>query len=239
MDGGHVATPAAGSATGIARAAEGQPRQLVLSPVCQDAPGRAEDVPLEDLVCSYQLWRGPPLLHGHRAGRPRPTSCASGVHRVSIALRVAAGRRPDVAGVDLSVLPPCDGEYRVIVRQPEDKREILPPASEDWEVKYVFRCPPIPSSATFQKHTHTLYVWGDLDFDSYGASGSFPIHPYRMNQIVPQVMIGNCLARSSDGFLPQWQEFDSWAMQAQYYWQTGEGEATGSRALCGEVVPVE
>ena len=36
----------------------------------------------------------------------------------------------------------------------------------------------------------------------------------RMNQIVPQTMIGHCLAHNDDDFLPRWETFTSWVIQA-------------------------
>ena len=115
-----------------------------------------------------------------------------------------------------------------------------------------------------------------------------------MNQIVPQTMIGRCLAHNDDQYVnstlsvsfrfrcaysglicficfacfvfsfyfvcfvsfikffplfsfaysvdgrfnPEWEEFEEWVIQAQYYWQTDEGEQAGSKAMCGPLVKV-
>jgi hypothetical protein len=42
----------------------------------------------------------------------------------------------------------------------------------------------------------------------------------------------------SPRYNPEWEEFDTWVIQAQYYWQTDEGEQAGSKAMCGPLVRV-
>merc|ERR1740117_1902964 len=111
---------------------------------------------------------------------------------------------------------------RVIVRHPTPRQPALLPGQSDWEVVYSFVCPKHPSEADddWNSIEETVYVWGDLSFDCYGPDGKFPIHRYRMNQIVPQVMTGNCLDHSSrEDYSAKWNVFDGWVMQAQYYWQ--------------------
>jgi len=125
-----------------------------------------------------------------------------------------------------------DNEYRVVVHPSPGFKPVLPCASEDWEVQYTFLCSPLPCAA-FDPGMETLYVWGDLSFDKYGASSECPLTRYVHNQIVPQVMLGRCLS-SSEAFLPSWSQFDTWVMQAQYFW----GTARDHFAQCGDVCHV-
>lgn len=135
---------------------------------------------------------------------------------------------------ELTAAKKPDDEYRIEARLPRDSgKHFLPPYDEAWVVSYKFVCPPVPNSSTWNKKNHTFYVWGDLDFDSYGPRGRKGIHSCPMNQIVPQIMIGNCLASSDDKYKPSWEQFDSWTMQAQYFWQT---EGGSPRALCGKLI---
>jgi len=57
-----------------------------------------------------------------------------------------------------------------------------------------------------------------------------------MNQIVPQVMIGNCLSSNDEDYIPSWKCFDTWVIQAQYFWQDCNEEP---RVMCGDLVHVE
>ena len=119
------------------------------------------------------------------------------------------------------------------------------PSNAEWVVSYSFSVPPLPQSDKpdfFE--TNTIYVWGDLSFDEFSLSSSqgqqHPIHSYKMNQIVPQVMCGECLCGSDPTtFVPYWKTFTSWVAQAQHYYQTEQGEALGSRAVCGELFAVD
>jgi hypothetical protein len=137
-----------------------------------------------------------------------------------------------------------DDEYRVIVRPP-CRDFYLPRADKDWTVEYKFLCPQLPDSPSWEMQAqgkwHTFYVWGDMDFDDYGAGdrSSDAIHPYLMNQIVPQVMTGRVLAGNDNDFNPKWENFTEWVIQAQYYWQTDQGEERGSKAFCGSAIKVQ
>ena len=150
--------------------------------------------------------------------------------------------------VNVDCNPQPDDEYRVIVRPPieRDSDYQLPPFTESWEVQYEFLVPPLPREDLWDPHFQTLYVWGDLDFAQYdcspmGKSGKGDnlrnqVHSCTMNQIVPQVMIGRCLsANHEDTFIPSWNDFHSWVIQAQYFWQT---ETSEPRALCGPTISV-
>lgn len=180
--------------------------------------------------------------------------------QVLCSFRVASEGYTEVAvqaedGVKLCKLPPPDDEFRVIVRGPPGPgSDMLPPLDQDWVLEYVFSCPPLPRDDTswclgagkYDSFFHTFYVWGDVDFDFYGpsgfAAGKVPsaVTQCMMNQIVPQVMTGRCLAFNDPlTYDPGWQEFDTWVMQAQYYWQTEAGEDHGSKAMCGEAIHVE
>eukprot|EP00929_Paragymnodinium_shiwhaense_P076880 TRINITY_DN39579_c0_g1_i2.p1 TRINITY_DN39579_c0_g1~~TRINITY_DN39579_c0_g1_i2.p1 ORF type:complete len:495 (-),score=72.23 TRINITY_DN39579_c0_g1_i2:407-1891(-) len=145
-----------------------------------------------------------------------------------------------------------DDEYRIIARLPSERHH-LPPAEEDWLVEYVYRCPPLPEAEGYSSHHHTFYVWGDMDFDDYGAGAQgrhgrlspeeearvCGLHPCTMNQIVPQLMTGRCLAANDAGYKPIWHDFDYWVIQAQYFWCDQGGEHSGCHAQCGEFVRVE
>jgi len=144
--------------------------------------------------------------------------------------------------VTVTAMPKQDNEYRVVVGLPRNLCR-LPPPHESWQVSYDYVCPPLPTSNTWNSNTHTMYVWGDLDFDDYGAShiSNVPVHlrtvhSCYMNQIVPQTMIGNCLAENDDTYKPKWKTFDQWVIQAQYYWQPTKDNG---RALCGKYMQVE
>lgn len=133
--------------------------------------------------------------------------------------------------------PVGDDEYRVIIRAPRECQKELPSSDRDWNVTYEYVCPPVPV-APFNPLTNTFYIWGDLDFDEYGGGGKFSMHPYMMNQLVPQIMCGAVLCGNDESFQPHFRSFDTWVMQAQYYWQTELGEKEGSRASCGPLVQV-
>lgn len=136
-----------------------------------------------------------------------------------------------------------DDEYRVSVGLPKNMCR-LPPPCESWQVQYEYICPPLPSGDAWDPKTHTFYVWGDLDFDEYGDShiSTVPphlraVHPCYMNQIVPQTMIGKCVAISDpDTYKWTGKTFDSWVIQAQYYWSPTKKD---SRAHCGPAVEVD
>jgi len=49
-------------------------------------------------------------------------------------------------------------------------------------------------------------------------------------------MIGNCLSSNDEDFIPSWKCFDSWVIQAQYFWQDCNEDP---RAMCGGLVHVE
>lgn len=171
------------------------------------------EIPEENLVCGFRALVAEATMEDHH-------------------VRVTDG------GIVTSALPKPDREMRVIIRHPTPRQPALLPGKSDWEVVYSFVCPVHPSEADddWNSVEETVYVWGDLSFDCYGPDGKFPIHRYRMNQIVPQVMTGNCLDHSScDDYSAKWNVFDGWIMQAQYYWQDPERE---SFAQCGPVEPV-
>lgn len=116
------------------------------------------------------------------------------------------------------------------------------PAEGPWTVTYSFVVPPLPQSPNpnfFENHT--FYVWGDLSFDEFSLEDSkVAVHGYKMNQIVPQVMCGDCVyACDPKTFEIKGRVFKTWVAQAQHYWQTDKGEELGSRVVCGELFEVE
>ena len=120
----------------------------------------------------------------------------------------------------------------------------LPPSDNSWDLTYTYLCPPIPATSIWDKNNQTIYIWGDIDFDYYGASHLKEvtdehvrnIHPCCMNQIVPQLMIGSCLCSNDEQYMPSWRSFDNWVIQAQYFWMDCDG---GSRAQCGPIIEAE
>ena len=159
-----------------------------------------------------------------------------GMDRRRLLKQVAVNFTASTVAVESIAKP--DNEYRVIVRHPHEEYCCVP-ADVDWMLTYEFVCPPLPAGGVdFDPLEHTFYVWGDLDFAAYDAKGKHAAHAYLMNQLVPQVMTGRCLASNDASHVPQWHDFSEWVIQAQYYWQTDEGERRGSRAMCGPAIAV-
>eukprot|EP01052_Picozoa_sp_SAG31_P008467 SAG31_NODE_429_length_15801_cov_6.878551_6_plen_299_part_00 len=141
-------------------------------------------------------------------------------------------------------------EYRVVVRptscspntdcDPRLRGARLPPAAEDWILKYRYDVPPYPTAGWIPTE-HTFFIWGDVDFDMYNSGRQWgTVAPqYRFNQIVPQLMTGWCLADNDSNCHTKHKIYDHWVIQAQYYWQRAAGAANRSRALCGPAVQVE
>lgn len=130
-----------------------------------------------------------------------------------------------------------DPGYRVVV-DPEPTnggRVGFPPADSSWSIRYVFVVPPLPCAPTWNHRDQVFYVWGDVDWDTYGSRGSHPLSGYRFNQIVPQATIGHALDGNDDGYHPTWDRLDHWIVQAQYFWMKDDGTPY---AQAGNVVPV-
>lgn len=173
-------------------------------------PLHARDIDQSMLVCAF---------------RSRDTAApATAAERIQLVIRITteAAQEPQLQQphtVAAFTQPFPDDEFRVLVRAPKGLQQCtqLPPPNEDWTLRYVFACPPLPSEKDgFDAHMHTVYVWGDIDFDGNGAAGVAPISDYAMNQIVPQVMVGRCLGGSdAQTFEPAWMEYERWVIQAQ------------------------
>lgn len=110
---------------------------------------------------------------------------------------------------------------RVVVGPRQGTNFKLPSAEKDWIIKYQFIVPPLPGK-TWDPSSHVFYVWGDIDFDQYGANGNFPLSGYKYNQIVPQAFIGNVLSGNDANYNPSWSSLSAWAIQSQYFWQKGD-----------------
>lgn len=95
----------------------------------------------------------------------------------------------------------------------------LPAANKSWELTYKFVVPPLPTN--WDADNNTFYIWGDVDFDAYGADGPYKLSAYKYNQIVPQLFLGRVLSRNDSGFNPSWTSETTWAIQSQYFWQKG------------------
>lgn len=120
-------------------------------------------------------------------------------------------------------------EARVIAEMQHWPRKML--GAKDWQVTYSFSVPSvIPKFKSYV--ANTVYVWGDLSFDEFDFDHKHVITQCKMNQLVPQVMIGHCLYKSnpSTNLKPEWKTFTTWVAQAQYYFQIELGEEKGSRA---------
>ncbi len=116
-----------------------------------------------------------------------------------------------------------DSAYRVVVDPETGLPLTLPAPDTSWRITYVFQVPPRPCTPTWNHTDQVFYVWGDLDFDPYGADGAHPLSDYRFNQIVPQVMIGNTLSGNDGAYHPRWTRYDHWVMEAQYFWMKKDG----------------
>jgi hypothetical protein len=110
------------------------------------------------------------------------------------------------------------------------------PATRDWVLQYQFTVPPLPSSPAWNYKMETVYQWGDVDFDEYGSNGKYKLSDYRFNQIVPQLVLGNVLDGNDPGYAPSWNQRDTWAVQAQYYWY--KATTSTSYAQTGRIVKV-
>ncbi len=117
---------------------------------------------------------------------------------------------------------PSNPGYRVQVYVNSNSGNVnLPTATQSWQIEYQYKVPPLPSSSTWDYTTQTIYQWGDVDFDSYGSNGTYKLSDYVYNQIVPQLFIGNVISGHSAHYHATGSTIDSWAIQAQYYWQKG------------------
>ncbi len=131
----------------------------------------------------------------------------------------------------------ADPGYRVVITPPtgSEGASVFPAADSSWTLTYVFTVPPLPCAATWNHNDQVFYVWGDVDWDDYGARGQYPLSSYRFNQIVPQATIGNALDGNDAGYHPTWQRLDHWIVQAQYFWMSDDGTPY---AQAGDIVPV-
>lgn len=109
-------------------------------------------------------------------------------------------------------------------------------AAQDWTLEYRFAVPLLPASPTWDCKTQTVYQWGDVDFDAYGARGEHKLSDYLYNQIVPELEIGNVLDASDAEYRPYWHQVSGWQIEAQYYWR--HGVTSASYAQAGAIVKV-
>ncbi len=117
---------------------------------------------------------------------------------------------------------PTNPGYRVQIYVNSNSGNVnLPSSSQSWQIEYKYLVPPLPSSSTWDYTSQTIYQWGDVDFDSYGSGGTYPLSSYVYNQIVPQLFIGRVLSGNDAYYNATWSDLSSWAIQAQYYWQEG------------------
>jgi hypothetical protein len=130
--------------------------------------------------------------------------------------------------------------YRVI-EAPKNPHDLtaFPPSSKPWELHYKFIVPPLPNSKNYNPENSELYIWGDVDFDSYGAKRKFQISNYIYNQIVPQLMMGNVFADNKPDYTPILYTYKSWVIEAQYYWMNANGESFDKAGPAVSVSPGE
>eukprot|EP00947_MAST-08B_sp_MAST-8B-sp1_P000586 g586.t1 len=76
----------------------------------------------------------------------------------------------------------------------------------------VFNVPELPKSVG-----PTFFVYYNIDWQAAGPAGSFA----RMNQFVPQLMLGNPLDGSGGppDYKPKWHEHSTWCFGAQYFFE--------------------
>ncbi|HEY2514728.1 MAG TPA: hypothetical protein VGI39_27875 [Polyangiaceae bacterium] len=170
----------------------------------------------------------------------RATNLVSGDTNASADV-FSAAITPDPAGSCSSTsapLPTSDPGNRVVISatQRADSQVVIPAPTADWQLQYEYSVPPLPCAPTWNLNGSTFYVWGDVDFDTYGSSGAYPLSSYQFNQIVPQLMIGTALSGNDASYAPSWQLFDHWVIQAQYFWMNADGNFY---AQTGPVVSVK
>jgi hypothetical protein len=96
--------------------------------------------------------------------------------------------------------------------------------------------PPVPCSSTWNPNNAGFYVWGDVDFDTYGSGGQAPLSDYVFNQIVPQLMIGDTLNEDPQNpYQGKGIVFTNWVMEAQYFWEYKDGSYN---VQAGQPLPV-
>ena len=110
---------------------------------------------------------------------------------------------------------------RVIIAASTGRTVKMPSYETSWRITYKFITPPIPNSETWNYRRSTFYVWGDIDFDSYGSEGRYKISSFKYNQIVPQLMIGRVLSGNFADFKAKFSNQNQWFIQAQYFWSDG------------------
>lgn len=127
-----------------------------------------------------------------------------------------------------------DPGYRfVVIEGSEGGLVPFPAADQDWTLAFVMTTPPIPTTSSWDPTRSVFYVWGDIDFDEYGSTGSNPLHNYKYNQIVPQLTLGWGLDASDDAYAPDSHVHRTWIAQAQYFWMHDDGT---SYAHAGDVI---
>lgn len=119
----------------------------------------------------------------------------------------------------------ADTAYRVIVvaKDSSNGYVALPSPSSSWVIQYEYGVPSLPVSPTWNYLGQTFFLWGDIDFDSYGVLGQFKLSNYPFNQIVPEIMTGLVLAGNDASYHPTYAQLSSWVLQAEYFWQGQDG----------------
>jgi hypothetical protein len=113
-----------------------------------------------------------------------------------------------------------------------------PPASDSLAL-----VAPLPAAVTHlccaRRRHRCLSRQDNIDWQAAGPKGS----DARMNQFVPQLMLGNPLCNSTGApdFKPIWHEESSWVFGAQYFFElfNETANATQGHAATGETFPVK
>eukprot|EP01084_Bolivina_argentea_P059246 108148_1 len=92
-----------------------------------------------------------------------------------------------------------------------------------------FNVPPLPEK--FSSSSTTYYIYFDLWFDPDGQG--------EYNQFVPQLMLGNCLCKStnSGNYNPSWCQFSDWHIGSQYFFTTNNHKT--AHAATGDLISVK
>jgi hypothetical protein len=178
---------------------------------------------------SYQWYLDNVALYGQTSSTLTIShAAASDAGNYYVVITDGAGDKLASATVPLTVTnlsqdtSATESSNRVIVVPISSGLVQMPSWNTNWELKYLFTVPPLPTGTNWNPSTgSTFYIWGDVDFDSYGINGSYPLSSYVYNQIVPQLFLGDVLSGNNANFNPSWTLQSQWAIQAQYYWQNG------------------
>jgi hypothetical protein len=192
-----------------------------------------------DAPIAYQWFRGWVPIYGATGPSlviPTANLSDGGVYKVTAVNNVGTATSLDANVTVTGVASPADlvASAPRVVLVPKSSGNVVkfPAADQSWQVSYTLVVPPIP--APFDELTQSFYVWGDVEFDAYGALGPYKLSNYKYNQVVPQLMIGNVVGGHTPAYGIVGKQFKTWVIQAQYFWQ----QDNKPYAYTGVIVPV-